>query len=733
MIRLGLRLALGRAGLGRLTSIGGAVALGVALLLGVLAGINAVQAQNLRYAWLNSAVTEAATGPGAGDPAWWVVRRDYFRGDVLGRVDVAATGPDAPVPPGMPALPGPGEFYASPALSRLLATVPAAELGDRFPGRLAGVLGDEALPSPDSLLVVVGRTPAEVAPVDGARQITRIVAVSPSKCAGCYIGIGSDGLTLILGVVAAALLFPLLMFVGTATRLAAARREQRFAAMRLIGATPRQVTALAAVESTVAAVAGTLLGFALFPLVRLGLAEVTFTGDRFFPADLSLTPAQILAVGLGVPCAAAVAARVALRRVRVSPLGVVRRVTPRPPRAWRLIPLTAGLGTLTWFVGRRPETTDGQLAAYLGGILLVMVGLVVAGPYLTMLGSRALARWARRPAALIAGRRLADDPRAGFRAVSGLMLALFVTSVATGVIGTLVHEQGVTAVGSAEHDALGLTSFPDDLRAGQTGLTAASVPAGLRTTPGVREVQFVHFYPERREPGLPGLIACADLARTPQFGRCPPGAEVVRVFSDLAAPGGMPDAWEAAPMTAAEAARLPLLSIVVVTDGSPAALERSRTLLEGAFPQQRAPFTGAEWNGDFARSLVQFQRLADVVIVASLLIAGCALAVAVTAGLNERRRPFSLLRLTGVRLAELRRLVILESAVPLLAVAAVAIGAGFLAAHLFLRSQLRYSLHAPGPAYYMLVVLGLGASLALIASTMPLLRRVTGPQTARNE
>ena len=37
---------------------------------------------------------------------------------------------------------------------------------------------------------------------------------------------------------------------------------------------------------------------------------------------------------------------------------------------------------------------------------------------------------AGRPGALIAARRLADDPRAAFRAVSGLVLALFITTVA---------------------------------------------------------------------------------------------------------------------------------------------------------------------------------------------------------------------------------------------------------------------------------------------------------------
>ena len=41
---------------------------------------------------------------------------------------------------------------------------------------------------------------------------------------------------LVLSVVAPALLMPVLIFIGTATRLSAARREQRFAAMRLVGA-----------------------------------------------------------------------------------------------------------------------------------------------------------------------------------------------------------------------------------------------------------------------------------------------------------------------------------------------------------------------------------------------------------------------------------------------------------------------------------------------------------------
>ncbi|MGX6603406.1 FtsX-like permease family protein [Micromonosporaceae bacterium Da 78-11] len=735
MIRLGLRLAVagGREAVIRLAVIAAAVAVGAAMLLATVAGINAVQTQNDRYAWLNTGFGQAAagqraTGPVAADPAWWMLREDYFHGDSIGRVDVATTGPDSVVPPGLAQLPGPGEYYVSPALGELLRTTPAEQLGDRFPGRAAGLIGDAGLPSPDMLLIVVGRTPAEMAGISGARQVDRIFDAGVTGCQGCVTGVDGDGISLVLGIVAVALIFPLLIFVGTATRLSAARREQRFAAMRLIGATPRQISVLATVESAAATTVGTLLGFVLFLALRHPLAALPITGRPFFPADLTLTATDVVLIASGIPLAAALAARLALRRVRISPLGVTRRVSSRPPGAWRLLPVLAGVAELTYSVGHRPMTTNGQLSAYLGGIILVMTGLLVAGPWLTLAGSRMLARLARRPAGLIAGRRLADDPKAGFRAVSGLMLALFVTTVATGVITTLVAERGYPPAGSRVHDLLTVASFPKERVPGQTLPTVANLPP-LTSTPGVRQVLLVRENPDQAPYAFPGVIDCAELAGNLRLGPCADGTAVAAVFGDLDTL-----ARESSPVTPAQLATLPVLSVAVDTDGSDAALERTRTMLEAAYPDvRRLPATEGEYRADFANLLVQFQQLADVVIVASLVIAACSLAVSITGGLNERKRPFSMLRLAGLRISELRRVVALESAVPVLLVAVLAIGAGLLSAHLFLRSQLQYSLHLPGPAYYVIVVGGLVFALGVIASTMPLLRRITGPETARNE
>ena len=103
------------------------------------------------------------------------------------------------------------------------------------------------------------------------------------------------------------------------------------------------------------------------------------------------------------------------------------------------------------------------------------------------------------------------------------------------------------------------------------------------------------------------------------------------------------------------------------------------------------------------------------------------------AGLTDRKRPFSLLRLTGVPLRLLRGVVTLESAVPLIVAAAIAAGAGLLAADLFLHAQFSVSLRSPGTTYYLSVIAGLLISLGAIATTLPLLNRITGPETARNE
>src|SRR6202030_2153493 len=291
-------------------------------------------------------------------------------------------------------------------------------------------------------------------------------------------------------------------------------------------------------------------GFGMFFLLRAPVAGIPFLGEPFFPADMSLSLPDILAAALGVPVAAAVAARLALRRVHISPLGVARRTTPRPPRAWRTLPLLAGLAELGFFVVHgTPASPTGEVWALLPGFLLIIAGLVIAGPWLTMATARVMARRTSHPGALIAARRLADDPRAAFRAVSGLVLALFVTTVAVVTITTQdakdVTRVATPAAAGVVTDQLAASGYfrsAQEPAAAGAGPAAPAAPlaAQLRGIPGVLGVVVVRAVPGLTIPGAfhnlgtfpgsptvavpAGVVSCAQLATVAALGRCPAGA-----------------------------------------------------------------------------------------------------------------------------------------------------------------------------------------------------------------
>ena len=261
MFLLGLRLVLrtGKESLARLVLIAAAVAIGVALLLVVLADFHAFQTANSQRCW------ECTTGPylvsGTLKPAahaeLWNYSEDYFAGQPIERLEVAALGPHAPVVPGIPRLPAAGHYYASPALIRLLTSVPRDELGARFPGSLAGLVGPAAMTGPGDLVIIIGRPAAELAHLPATERVSAIAATPRVNGTTTLYKYG-------FGMVAVGLVFPLLTLIGTATRLAAARREERFAAFRLVGATPRQVGVIASVEAFMGAAIGTPSSTAMY-------------------------------------------------------------------------------------------------------------------------------------------------------------------------------------------------------------------------------------------------------------------------------------------------------------------------------------------------------------------------------------------------------------------------------------------------------------------------------------
>ena len=336
------------------------------------------------------------------------------------------------------------------------------------------------------------------------------------------------------------------------------------------------------------------------------------------------------------------------------------------------------------------------------------------------------------------------------------MLALFITTVA--VVGITTQDAkdftrfaspAAAAVVTDQLAASGSFTSPAEPAAAGPGPAAPAAPlaAQLRGLPGVQGVVVVRAAQKLAIPGAyqaggdpAGVVSCAQLATIPALGRCPAGATAAAFPEDgwdgpLSGLTSAGITWPAVNVPVSRLDSLGVDSINVATNGSVAAIEQVRTVLENApaYSAASVPSTIGDLIAQDNSANNAYQQLANTVILVSLPIAGCTLAAAIAAGLADRKRPFSLLRLTGARLATLRRVVSLESAVPLLAVAAVAIGTGFGAAAEYASVAQHYPMVAPGAAYYLITAGGILVSLGIIAATFPLLKRITGPEVARNE
>ena len=171
---------------------------------------------------------------------------------------------------------------------------------------------------------------------------------------------------------------------------------------------------------------------------------------------------------------------------------------------------------------------------------------------------------------------------------------------------------------------------------------------------------------------------------------------------------------------------------------SQATLERVRTYLvthTTESPSGTAPRTFGEAVQARAGVANTVQRLIYIAVVLTLIVAGCSLAVTVGGSLVERKRPFTLLRLTGTATSTLYRVVLLEALFPLLAATVVAGGTAYLIAVLTVAKIAPAGTPTPAPAgaYYLMMGGGLAAALLVILASLPMRGRITGPGSARFE
>ncbi|HEX8869560.1 MAG TPA: FtsX-like permease family protein, partial [Lentzea sp.] len=389
------------------------VMIAVSLVLWLVAAPNGLQARADRTAW------REVHGQADQSAISIAINKDSFDGKLIERFDVARNQQgDVPVAKGIAKFPEAGEVLLSPALSDLVRSTPAEKLGNRFPGKQIGELGQDALKYPGELVAVIGHDKIENGyPADGLKG-----------GAGSYRDDYHGMLYLLTRVGLVVLVVPCLVLVASAARLTAAKRERRLAALRLAGASPRQVVIMTAVETAVGAVVGSVLGVVLAQPFSHITAKIPWEGGTWYPGDFVPSVPVVVAVAVLAPVLVIAAAIMGLRRVVQKPLAAEEK---RKVRSWRLLMIAGALGV--FFLGimyAQQASGDSQFTVVLLGLGAVAFALVLAGPVVTAwVGRFFVSRW-HKPSTLLAGRRLSGDPVAAFRGSAGVVIAVFTGSMA---------------------------------------------------------------------------------------------------------------------------------------------------------------------------------------------------------------------------------------------------------------------------------------------------------------
>lgn len=194
-------------------------------------------------------------------------------------------------------------------------------------------------------------------------------------------------------------------------------------------ATPGEVRRLGALEVGIPALAGSLAGIVLYWLLRLVLGGyatqdvqsqfngyVSTMGLRLLPTSVAPQWWEALGVVIATTVAGVVVGARASRGVIVTPLGVSRRQTSKPPRPWGLLLLVAAVLVV-------PLALTVGSASAVAGIAIVglsVLGVVSLAPWAAYRAGRFAESRAATAAVLLAARRLVADPRPAGRAAAAV-------------------------------------------------------------------------------------------------------------------------------------------------------------------------------------------------------------------------------------------------------------------------------------------------------------------------
>jgi hypothetical protein len=704
-----------------LTALGVAVATGLVLLLASLP--YATQSRAERTLWQHPTMGDSRANPTVS----WSSSEDTLDGRLITRVDVAplVDRSQLTLPPGIDRLPAPGEMLQSPELAALTASLPPAELADRFDAKAAGLLGNDALMFPEQLVVLVGHTP-DTMPASAVEL--PVLASGEAR---------PDGLlSLLAGVGIVVLLVPSLVLVASASRLTAARRERRLAALRLAGATPAQVTAMVAAETGLAALGGAVIGVAASPVLHSLATWVSWGGGTWFARDFMLPWPVIVLVALAVPVLVVGAAVAGLRRVINTPLMATGGHTRKPLSKVRLLIVPVAALVFFWSLSKA-NVTDGAMLPVLVSLGFLMWSPTVVGPWVTSALGGVFTKVWRKPSALLAGRRLRDDPKAAYRASAGVVLAVFAGSMALTLMPSLESEAGYY---SSYRDSVLYVSTDAD----HAAKIVATVDARLERYGLAQRAASVGQVELKQglDYGTGYVVTCADakvlLPVTVTCGTKPAiyapssaGIDMIEYTEDgggqqttplpgsYVASGGL-DVVLIDPSLLPKDA--PLTGVDVAVPADNASRESARTALLAA--ADGAQVISKEMKlGEQNTELADLRRVTVIGLVTAAVLGGLSAAISTAGSVLDRRRTFGALMAAGTPVRTLAKALRAEAALPAL-VSTIGAGALGTAVGVGLFGLVSESMPVFSP--WLAAPIALGALVALLAASVctPALNRV---------
>ncbi|GIH13048.1 ABC transporter permease [Rugosimonospora africana] len=772
-LTLGARLAFagGREGWLRtaLTAIG--IGLGVVLLLGCAAVPNILRAHTGRVAARADDFSFATTDLPRGDATLLVADIDtrYREWNIRGQL-LQPEGPRAPLPPGLSALPGPGQLVVSPALARLLDSPDGALLRPRFEYPVVGTIGEAGLLGPNEYAFYLGSDQLEeVSRGPIGRRIDHFGAVHASQPL-------SPMLILLVLIIFVVLLLPVVVFVATAVRFGGEHRDRRLAALRLVGADGAMTRRVAAGEGLLGAALGVGLGIVGFLVAREFAGVVTLYDQSVYPADVRPSLALGLLVVLAVPAVAVGVNLLALRRVVIEPLGVVRQAAGTRRRLWwrltlpvlgvaALYPLSPGTDLRDGTVAQIQVTTGAILlllgvAALLPWLIEVVVARLGTGSVPWQLAMRRLQLGGGTSARAVVGVAVAAAGAVALQMLFGA--AARANTVSTGqdpsriqvevsLIGqdsaqevTLLHRllatPGVTSGYGMTHfsivDPAQLKPHSQGSQPGIWDLTVADC-ASLRQMLVIDECADGDVFqasptgapdPTDPHPGERVLIGDPDQPNAPHW-TIPATARAVRSATDAS---GLTYTGLMATPGAISGSALPRPGIVVdlrADDDDPDAIERVRNTAAGVDPlADVTSLRATAENHNFA----VIRRGLAIGALATLLLVGASLLVGTLEQLRERRRLLAVLVAFGTKRTTLSRSVLWQTAIPVLLAMALAVLAGVGLGAILLRM-----VHEPVRMDWSgigLITAAAGLVVLLVTGlSLPLLYRLMRPDGLRTE